>query len=75
MFFEDEEEKAEREALVKGIAAFFDSLNNHLTAQKCIFICALIDSFLLGAAFFFPRYIYNLSFEPVSYTHLTLPTN
>ena len=55
MFFEDEEEKAERDALVKGIAAFFDSLNNHLTAQKYIFICALIDSFLLGAAFFFPK--------------------
>jgi hypothetical protein len=63
MFFDDEEDKAEWETWVQDSIEFLDSLNNPLKAQIYFFICALIDLFLLSAAFFFTRYIKNLSFE------------
>ena len=63
LMFDDEETKAEREALATESAEFFDSLNNHLQAQKVLFICVLVELLFLGLLFFFPRTFYNFPFE------------
>jgi hypothetical protein len=60
--FEDEEAKSEREAMAAEGAEFLDSLNNHLRAQKVLFICVLVELLLFALVFFFPKTFSNLPF-------------